>query len=73
MGQKKQQSGMKAEEHGKHRSGGDNQNIGGREFGQVIEPMQAEMASENDGLTENSTGKPRENQKKMPGKRRKAA
>jgi hypothetical protein len=26
--------------------------IGGREFGQVIEPMQAQMASENDGLAE---------------------
>jgi hypothetical protein len=26
--------------------------IGGREFGQVIEPMQAQMASENEGLAE---------------------
>jgi hypothetical protein len=34
--------------------------IGGREFGQVIEPMQAEMASENEGLTDKQAAKPKE-------------
>ncbi|HEX4065347.1 MAG TPA: hypothetical protein VHZ09_04930 [Acidobacteriaceae bacterium] len=28
---------------------------GGREFGDVIDPTQAQMASENDGLTDNTT------------------
>ena len=28
------------------------QQIGGREFGQVVEPMQAQMASGNEGLTD---------------------
>ena len=36
-----------------HRST-ESQGIGGREFGQVIEPMQAQMASGNDGLADNS-------------------
>ena len=31
--------------------------IGGREFGQVIEPMQAQMASENEGLAETNAEK----------------
>lgn len=73
MGHDKRQSGVKTEEHGKHPSGGDNQKIGGREFGQVTGPLQSEMASENRGLTDDPAGKPRENQKKMPRKGRKAA
>jgi hypothetical protein len=31
---------------------------GGREFGQVIEPMQAQMASENEGLAESPKSAP---------------
>jgi hypothetical protein len=73
MGHKKQQSGVNSDEHSQHPSDQSRQDIGGREFGQVTGPLQSEMASENDGLTENSAGKPREGQKKMPGKRRKAA
>lgn len=38
----------------------ESQSIGGREFGQVVEPMQAEMASGNDGLAEQS-GSPKQN------------
>ena len=40
---------------GRTHQGSENQ-IGGREFGQVIEPMQAQMASENEGLAD--LGKP---------------
>jgi hypothetical protein len=49
--------------------------IGGREFGQVIEPMQAEMASENEGLTDSSHQKSDQTQMKISSKkkRRKAA
>ena len=43
--------------------------MGGREFGQVIEPMQAQMASGNEGLAEISTG----GGKKSPPKRKKVA
>lgn len=32
--------------------------MGGREFGNVIEPMQAQMASGNEGLTANAEKKP---------------
>lgn len=42
--------------------------IGGREFGQVIEPMQAQMASENEGLAD----KPKETDSKTK-KKEKAA
>jgi hypothetical protein len=51
------------------------ESIGGREFGQVIEPMQAQMASENEGLTDRSDQQSGENQKKMSSKKksRKAA
>jgi len=30
--------------------------VGGREFGQVIEPMQSQMASGNEGLTDKGVG-----------------
>lgn len=40
--------------------------VGGREFGNVIDPMQAQMASENRGLADDSgaspTPPPRQNQ-----------
>ena len=32
----------------------ESQSLGGREFGEVVEPMQAQMASGNEGLTEQS-------------------
>lgn len=32
------------------------QSLGGREFGEVVEPMQAQMASGNEGLAETSPG-----------------
>lgn len=47
--------------------------IGGREFGQVIEPMQAEMASENEGLADKQTVQPKESEMKKEKKPRKAA
>ncbi len=47
--------------------------IGGREFGQVIEPMQAEMASENEGLTDKQATKPKAHEMKKEKKQRKAA
>lgn len=43
--------------------------VGGREFGQVVEPMQAQMASGNDGLAEKSAGE----EKKTPHKGKDAA
>jgi hypothetical protein len=51
------------------------ESIGGREFGQVIEPMQAQMASENEGLTDSSHQKSDQTQMKISSKkkRRKAA
>jgi hypothetical protein len=36
------------------------QSMGGREFGQIIEPMQAQMASGNCGLAEDSGEAPEE-------------
>lgn len=39
--------------------------IGGREFGNVIEPMQAQMASGNQGLA----AQPEKSKKKTPGKK----
>jgi len=47
--------------------------IGGRQFGQVTEPIQAEMASENDGLTDKQTAQPKESGMKKEKKPRKAA
>jgi hypothetical protein len=50
--------------------------IGGREFGQVIEPMQAQMASGNEGLAESSRGKQpsgADAKSSSGGKKRKAA
>lgn len=41
---------------GKPHSGSENPS-GGREFGQVIEPMQAQMASGNEGLADTSGSK----------------
>jgi hypothetical protein len=46
---------------------------GGREFGQVIEPMQAQMASGNEGLTDQSATKPKHGEMKRAKKRKKAA
>lgn len=40
----------------------ESQSIGGREFGQTIEPMQAQMASGNCGLAEDSGESPEEPQ-----------
>ncbi|HEV2276883.1 MAG TPA: hypothetical protein VGS02_01830 [Acidobacteriaceae bacterium] len=34
----------------------ESQSLGGREFGEVVEPMQAQMASGNEGLAETSPG-----------------
>jgi hypothetical protein len=51
---------------------------GGREFGLGIEPMQARTASGNEGLTDKSSAKPKQNEgkrekKKREKKRRRAA
>lgn len=73
MGHKKQQSGMQSNEPGKHSSKPSSPEIGGREFGQATGPLQSEMASENKGLTDDSAGKSRDSEKKMPRKGRKAA
>lgn len=32
------------------------EDVGGREFGQVIDPLQAQMASGNEGLTDKTAG-----------------
>jgi hypothetical protein len=52
-----------------------NQTVGGREFGQVIEPMQAQMASGNEGLTDKAETPHREKptRKESGKKRHKAA
>ena len=49
--------------------------VGGREFGNVIEPTQAQMASDNKGLTaERDQQSPdQKRMEKQPGKRRKKA
>lgn len=78
MGHKKQQSGTKIKAPAKHPSdqsseGIGSQEIGGREFGQATGPLQSEMASQNDGLTENSAGRAPQNEKKAKLKGRKAA
>lgn len=67
--EKKQQSGAKA------RSGkADASGIGGREFGNVIEPTQAQMASGNKGLTaEPGAAKEDKGTKPRTGSRKKAA
>ena len=61
------------QEHQKPSASGND--IGGREFGQVIDPTQAQMASENEGLTDNSAGQPHQQstKKESAKKRRKAA
>lgn len=51
MGQSKNQLRVKGQ-------GTKSQNVGGREFGNVIEPMQAQMASGNKGLTDDSGKQP---------------
>lgn len=38
--------------------------VGGREFGQVIEPMQAQMASGNEGLTEKPSAHAKQGERK---------
>ncbi|MGC2618213.1 MAG: hypothetical protein WA414_04175 [Acidobacteriaceae bacterium] len=73
MGHKKQQSGAKIKAPAKHPSDQSSEGIGGREFGQATGPLQSEMASQNDGLTENSAARAPQNEKKAKLKGRKAA
>jgi len=47
--------------------------VGGREFGQVIEPTQAQMASGNEGLAENHQKKPKKDEMKRRKKSSRAA
>jgi hypothetical protein len=69
MRRRHQQSGagQQKQEHGAH----GHSDMGGREFGNVIEPMQAQMASGNEGLTGDAEKKPAE--KHEPRKRGKKA
>lgn len=53
--------------HSDNRQSTGTQSMGGREFGQVIEPMQAQMASGNEGLAEAS------GEREQPKRKRKAA
>ena len=73
MGHKKQQSETKIKAPAKHPSDQNSQGVGGREFGQATGPLQSEMASQNDGLTENSAATTPGNGKKTKLKGRKAA
>lgn len=66
MGHKKQHQsqtgkGNVSQMSSKRRSG--KRNMAGREFGNLVEPMQAEMASGNEGLAE-SSGSPRQSRGK---------
>lgn len=72
MDPRKPESKRKGEEP-KHEEPPPGTGIGGREFGQVIEPMQAQMASENEGLTEKPAGKAKEEAMKGEKKGGKAA
>jgi hypothetical protein len=70
MGHKKQHSGMQSKVRAMSSKGSSGQSanessMGGREFGNVIEPMQAQMASGNDGLAADSGSSPQK-----PSKRR---
>lgn len=73
MGHKEQESGNKIKAPAKHPSDQGSEEIGGREFGQATGPLQSEMASENDGLTENSAGRAPQNATRTKLKGRKAA
>lgn len=50
----KSTKGRTAGNRSRNRESTQSQSIGGREFGEVVEPMQAQMASGNCGLAEDS-------------------
>lgn len=58
----KSMKGRPAGTRSRNRQSTESQRMGGREFGQVIEPMQAQMASGNCGLAEDSGEPPEEPQ-----------
>ena len=68
MNPKQHPSPMKSAEKGQEKPPASAE-IGGREFGQVVEPMQAQMASGNEGLTEKSASKPKGTEKKKKGRK----
>lgn len=64
MEPRKPQPEMKQHEESKTGRPPEGKDVGGREFGQVIEPMQAQMASGNEGLTEKAAAQAKQGERK---------